>query len=86
MICGGGVWDRDNPVRDERDPLSAFPDRPHGRDGAHTGGTHGPGDTLFPFASRVGGGAGPRPGARHISRRRQGRKGASHALALLRQH
>ena len=82
-VGGGGAWDQVHPGQDGRDPRSAFPDRPPGRDSAHDGRAHGPGAACLPLASRVGGSALPRPGARHTHRRQHGRKGTSHALSLL---
>ena len=44
----------------------------------------GPGDHIFPGTARVGGGTGPWLGAGDISWSRPGRKGASHAITILR--
>ena len=50
----------------------------------HAGGALGPGDRLLPGGASVGGGPGSWPGAGDNGYTRPGRKGDSHALALLR--
>ena len=83
-VSGGGSGYRGNLGRACRNPCDAFPNRPRGQDGLHSGRALGLGDPLLPGADIFKGGPGPRPGAGDNGRNRPGRKGASHALALLR--
>ena len=83
-VGGGGSWERGNPGRACRNTWGELLNLPQGRDGPHARGVLGPGDPLLPGASSVGGGPSPRPGAGDVGQNRPGRKGASHALDLLR--
>ena len=61
----------------------SLPYRPRGRDDPHAKEALGPGDTLLPGAACVGGRPVTRPGAGYGGWSWPGRKGASHALAIL---
>ena len=83
-VGGGGSRDQGNPGRACPNPCGAFPHRPRRRDGPHAGGVLGPGDSLLTGVASIKGGPGPRPGAGDNGWTQLGRKGASHAIALLR--
>ena len=83
-VGGGGSGNRGNPGRACHNPCGALPNCPQGQDGPHAGEALGTGDPLLPGAANVGGGPGPWPGAGDGGRSQPGRKGVSHAIAIIR--
>ena len=83
-VGGGGSDERGNPSRASHNPCGSLPHRLWRWGGPHAREALGPGDALLPGAVGVRGGSVPWPGAGGGGWRWPGRKGASHALDIIR--